>query len=396
VQDILISGAGLAGSTLGYWLARHGFTPTVVERAPALRAGGQGVDVREQAIEVAERMGIMGRIRSMATDVSGMRFVDAAGRDVARIETRAIQEKNATGEVEIMRGDLTKILYEATERDVEYLFDDSIRTIEQSDDGVTVAFEHGPTRRFDLVVGADGLHSTVRRLVFGPEDRFLRYMGHYAAFAETDPALGEDGWVTAYNEPGRLAAIYRSRNHAGAKAEVIFARREPLHYDYRDLDAQRRLLDEAFAGMGWRTAQLLAGARTDPDLYFDALAQVRMASWSAGRVTLVGDAGYCASPVSGSGARLAMVGAYRLAGELAGASDHRVAFRRYAQGHRALVDRAQRVGPNLRLLVPKTRFGRWMRNNLSRLPLGGMEGIMRRDRVAPLPDYASVRRGVRP
>jgi 2-polyprenyl-6-methoxyphenol hydroxylase-like FAD-dependent oxidoreductase len=211
-------------------------------------------------------MGIMDQIRSMATDVSGMRFVNAAGRDVARIDTRAIQEKNATGEVGIMRGDLARIVYEATDRDVEYLFYDSIRTIEQSDDSVTATFEHSPTRRFDLVVGADGLHSTVRRLVFGPEDRFLHYMGHYAAFAETDPALGEDGWVTGYNEPGRLAAIYRSRNHAGAKAEVIFARREPLRYDYRDLDAQRRLLDEAFAGMGWRTARLLAAARTDPDL----------------------------------------------------------------------------------------------------------------------------------
>jgi 2-polyprenyl-6-methoxyphenol hydroxylase-like FAD-dependent oxidoreductase len=367
----------------------------VVERASGLRAGGQGVDVREQAIEVAERMGIMEQIRSLATDVSGMRFVNAAGRDVARIDTRAIQEKNATGEVEIMRGDLARIVYEATDRNVDYVFGDSIRTLEQSDDGVTATFEHAPTRRFDLVVGADGLHSTVRRLVFGPEDRFLRYMGHYAAFAETDPALGEDGWVTAYNEPGRLAAIYRSRNHAGAKAEVVFARREPLRYDYKDLDAQRRLLDEAFAGMGWRTAELLAAARTDPDLYFDALAQVRMESWSAGRVTLVGDAGYCASPVSGAGARLAMVGAYRLAGELAIALDHRVAFPRYEQGHREQVAQAQRVGPNLRLLVPKTRFGRWVRNGVTRLPLAGMEGILRADRAAPLPDYTPIRQGAR-
>lgn len=281
-ERILISGASIAGQTLAYWLARHGFRPTVVERAPGLRAGGNGVDVREQAIQVAERMGIMPRIRAAATDITGMAFVNAADRRLARIDMQAIQRKHATGEVEIMRGDLTAILHEVTENDVEDVFGDSIRTLEQTGDGVAVSFEHGPARRFDLVVGADGLHSTVRQLAFGPESRFLKHKGHYFAFAKADPALGEKRWITAYNEPGRMAGVYRSGNHTGAKVNFMFRRPEPLTCDHRDIEQQKRLLSEAFGDVSsWRVPELLAGALADPDFYFDALSQVRMPSWSS-------------------------------------------------------------------------------------------------------------------
>jgi hypothetical protein len=241
----------------------------VVERAPARRAGGNGVDVRGQAIELAERM-------------------------------QAIQRKYGSGEVEIMRGDLASILYDATRADVEYVFDESIRAIEQQDDGVTVAFERGPTRRFDLVVGADGIHSVVRGLAFGPESQFVHHLGHYAVFADADPALGADRFMTLYNLPGRMAGIYRSGNHTGAKAYFLFRRPEPEPFDHRDVEQQKRRLSDAFADVSsWRVPQLLAGALADPDFYFDALSQVRMPSWSAGRVALVGDAAHCSSPVTG-------------------------------------------------------------------------------------------------
>jgi 2-polyprenyl-6-methoxyphenol hydroxylase-like FAD-dependent oxidoreductase len=390
---ILISGASIAGQTLAYWLARYGFRPTVVERAPRLRMGGNGVDVREKAIEVVERMGIMPQIRAAAADVIGMSFVNAANRSVARIDMQAIQRKHASGEVEIMRGDLVAILYEVTKNDVEYVFDDSIRTLEQTGDGVSVSFERSPTRQFDLVIGADGMHSTVRHLAFGPESQFIRYMEHYFAFADADPALGEDHWMTVYNLPGKMAGVYRSGNHAGAKAYFMFRRPEPLKYYHRDIEQQKRLLSEAFAGVSsWRVQELLAGALADPDFYFDALSQVRMPSWSSGRVALVGDAAYCASPASGAGAMLALIGAYRLAGELAAAAgDHRVAFRRYEEGCLEIVRRMQKVGPNVSLMVPKSRIGMWARNTVARLPLlesmAGMERILQPKQTEPLPDY---------
>ncbi|NUT49791.1 MAG: NAD(P)-binding protein [Saccharothrix sp.] len=382
-ERVLISGAGIAGLTLAHWLARQGFQPTVVERAAAPRSGGNGVDVRDNAVEVVERMGLMPRVRELATDVRGMKFVDAADRAVARVDTRDPDS------VEIMRGDLVALLREVT--DVEILFGDSIRGLEQDDDGVTATFEHAPTRRFNLVVGADGMHSAVRRLAFGPEERFVEHKGHYFAFADADASLGEDRWVTMFNTPGRMTGVHRSGNHAQAKAYFMF-RSAPLEYDHRDVVAHKRLVAEVFgADPAWRTRELLDSALADPDFYFDALAQVRMESWSRGRVALVGDAAWCASPASGAGAELALVGAYRLAGELAAADgDHRAAFARYDAGHRPLVDRKQRIGPNVRLMVPGTDGGRCVRDLVARLPLlkvmGAVERRMRD--VRPLPEYA--------
>jgi 2-polyprenyl-6-methoxyphenol hydroxylase-like FAD-dependent oxidoreductase len=362
-ERILISGASIAGLTLAHHLARHGYQPTVVERAPGLREGGNGVDVRDQAIEVVRRMGILPQVKAAAADVLGMKFVDADDRCVARIDTRE------PGAVEIMRGDLVALLHEAT-GPVEYLFGDSIRQLDQDDDGVTVSFEHAATRRFDLVVGADGMHSTVRRLAFGPEAAFIRHKDHYFAFADADSGLAENRWVTMYNAPGKMAGIYRSGNHAQAKAYLVF-RSGVLNYDHRDIAQHKRLVSDAFAGeSSWRTRELLAAALADPDFYFDSLSQVHLDSWSTGRVVLTGDAAWCASPASGAGAELALVGAYGLVSELAAVDgDHRIAFPRYQAGHRALVDAKQRIGLNVALMVPKTATGRRVRNTLARLPL---------------------------
>lgn len=380
-QRVLISGASIAGLTLAYWLARHGFRPTVVERAPGLRAGGQGVDIRDNAIEVIERMGIMDRVRSAAADVVGMRFVDAGGREIAGVDIQRMKEKSGSGEVEIMRGDLVRMLYETTGDSVEYLFGDSIHTLAEDDTGVTVTFASGADRRFDLVIGADGLHSAVRRLAFGPESEFVHHLDHYFAFANAEAALGPDRWVTVFNRPGRMAGIYRSGAHSQAKAYFI-VRSPRLDIDTRDTESARRLLSATFANeSAWHVRELLNSALGDPELYFDSLAQVHMRSWSRGRVALVGDAAYCASPASGAGAELAIVGAYRLAHELAAADGaHELAFDRYLKSHRALVDRKQQIGPNLRLMVPKSRIGMAVRNTITRLPLleslAGMERIM--------------------
>ncbi|MEV0706468.1 FAD-dependent monooxygenase [Nocardia aurea] len=399
-ERILISGAGIAGLASAYWLARHGFRPTVIESAPELRTGGQGVDIRDTAIEVAHRMGIMARIRESATDVMGIRFVGADGRDRARIDMQGIKDKLGSAEVEILRSDLIRILHKLSADTVEYIFGDAIQTLGQDEHGVDVTFAHRAAGRFDLVIGADGLHSAVRRMAFGPEAEFVRYMNHYFAFGDTDAALGPDRWVTMFNTPGRMVGIYRSGKHPQAKAYLMF-RSPPLDVDLRDRTAARALLSAEFDGeTTWHTTELLAGILADPNVYVDALAQVRMDSWSIGRTALIGDAAHCPSPVSGAGAELALVGAYTLAGELAErASEHRTAFRRYEQIHRPLVHRKQQVGPNLRLMVPKTRLGIAVRNSIARLPLlesmAGMERLMAPAATGPLPDYGEDERVTR-
>jgi 2-polyprenyl-6-methoxyphenol hydroxylase-like FAD-dependent oxidoreductase len=386
-ERILISGASIAGLTLAHWLARHGFEPIVVERAATLRTGGNGVDVRGHAHEVAARMGIMPRVRELAADVRGVKFVNAADRAVARVDMRALDPNS----VEIMRGDLVALLHEAS--GVQILFGDSIQGLRQDEDGVNVTFEKAPARRFDLVVGADGMHSHVRRLGFGAEKEFIRHKDHYFAFANADAALGEDRWVTMFNTPGRMAGIYRSGNHAQAKAYFAF-RSAPLDYDHRDPSMHKQLVSDAFEGQtSWRTRELLNSALADPDFYFDACAQVHMTSWSAGRVVLVGDAAWCPSPASGAGAELAMVGAYRLAGELAAAEGrHQLAFARYAAALRPLVAAKQQIGPNLRLMIPRTEAGRLIRNALTHLPLikaaSAVERRVQARNARPLPQYA--------
>jgi 2-polyprenyl-6-methoxyphenol hydroxylase-like FAD-dependent oxidoreductase len=386
-ERILISGASIAGLTLAYWLGRHGFQPVVVERAAAPRPGGNGVDVRGHARDVVQRMGILPRVRELTTDVRGIKFVDADDRAVARVATQDMDP----GTVEIMRGDLVALLHEVT--GAEILSGDSIHGLEQDDDGVNVTFENAPAARFGLVIGADGMHSHVRRLVFGPEEEFVRHKGLYFAFADADASLGEDRWVTMFNTPGRMAGIYRSGNHAQAKAYLAY-RSAPMGYDHQDPSVHKRLVGDAFADQkSWRTRELLDSALADPDFYFDACAQVHMASWSAGRVVLAGDAAWCPSPAAGAGAELALVGAYRLAGELAVAGgDHRLAFTRYAAALRPLVTARQRIGANIRLMVPRTETGRRVRNAVARLPLLRAANAMGRYTQArnarPLPDYA--------
>jgi 2-polyprenyl-6-methoxyphenol hydroxylase-like FAD-dependent oxidoreductase len=341
-RNVLISGASIAGPALAFWLKRYGFSPTIVEKAPALREGGQAIDVLGTATEVVRRMGLLDRVHEMSTGKRGTSYVDAAGKARASISSETFNGVGANGDTEIQRGDLARLLYEATRDDVEYLFGDSITALVQDDNGVLVSFEHAAPRMFDLVIGADGAHSHTRTLAFGPEADFARHMGYYISIYTIPNFLELDRWELDYNTPGAIAGAYSARENTEAKAIFAWAS-DPIDYDYRDAAQQKKIVADTFAGQGWQVPELLAHLDDAPDFYFDAMIQIHMDTWHTGRIALVGDAGYCASPLSGQGADLSLVGAYTLAGELAtAAGDHTVAFPVYEQRMRPMVEACQK------------------------------------------------------
>ncbi|MEV6202682.1 FAD-dependent monooxygenase [Streptomyces sp. NPDC051771] len=377
-NEILISGAGIAGTALAYWLRKAGFAVTVVERAPEPRPGGQTVDLRGAGRTVVERMGLMDRVKAVTVDQRGLALVDGKGRITARVPADSFGGEGIVSEIEILRGDLARLLYEATLPDTEYLFDDTITGIDQESDpdAVTVTFEKAPPRRFALVVGADGTHSVVRSLAFGPERDLAHPIGLYTAwFTALDDDLDLDGWYLMHNAPGGLVASARPGRLPGEIKAGFSFRSPPLTYDRRDVEAQREIVARRFAGVGWETPRLLRAMRTAPDFFFETMAQVRLDGWSRGRVALLGDAGYCATPLTGLGTSLALVGAYVLAGELAAARGaHETAFRRYDTVMRPYVTQAQELPPGGAAgFAPTGRLGIRMRDlsmrSMTRWPL---------------------------
>lgn len=359
---VLVSGASIAGPALAYWLHRYGYTVTVVEKAPALRPGGQAVDFKgDTHRQVLERMGILEEVQRRQTGKTDMVIVDDHSRRLA-----TIPGEFTGGDVEILRGDLATLLYDRTTGDSEYLFGDSITTLTQTDPGVEVTFEHAVPRTFDLVIGADGIHSNVRRLAFGPEERFVRFLGHYYAvvgvYGATDGARDAAAPSTRretglmYNVPGRLAWV------GGPKAPnmYVFASQQ-LVYDRNDIAQQKRIVAEAFAGIGWQVPRMLQRLPDAPEFYLDSISKVEMDRYTTGRVALIGDAAY-GNTLGGFGTGLALVGAYVLAGELAAAGgDHHAAFARYNdQMHQyAKIARKGNAGP---FLAPPTQARIRLRN----------------------------------
>jgi 2-polyprenyl-6-methoxyphenol hydroxylase-like FAD-dependent oxidoreductase len=368
-QTILISGAGIAGPTLAYWLKRYGFTPTVVERSPALRAGGFPIDVRDTAVEIAKRMGIWSDLQQKRTTLDELSFVDARKRisGINVLTLRKMLDLDSTW-AEVLRGDLTETVYEATKNEVEYIFGDSVQAIAQNDDGVDVTFASGGTRRFDLVAGADGLHSLVRTLTFGDEAQFEWYCGYQVAVFTTDNYLGLDhANMLIYGIPGKQVMVRSSRGNKDLGACFMFKQPTKLRYDRSDLEQQKQLLADVFADQAWEIPILLEKMRAASDLYFDPVSQIRMESWSHGRVVLLGDAAHCPALLTGQGSTLAMMGAYILAGELQTASgDHCQAFQQYEQAFRPVISKEQKkIKAGGDFLVPATSLSLWMRNHLS-------------------------------
>jgi len=357
---VLISGAGIAGPALASWLTRNGYRVVVAEVADGIRPGGQTVDLRGAGADVVQRMGLLAEMERRALFQRGIAWVAADGSRRAEMPVTAFDGNGPVSKLEILRGDLVAVLYEATRDACEYRFGTRIAALTEHDGGVDVTFADGSSMQADLVVGADGPHSAVRRLVFGPEEEFVRPLGGYNAWFTAPDTVGLDGWYLAFQAAGGLHASMRpSHDPTQAKASLSF-RSDPLVYDRRDVEAQRRLLRERFSGAGWHCDALLDAADVADDFYFDSFAQVHMPSWSTQRVVLVGDAGYCASPLSGMGTSLALVGAYLLAGELGPAGDGLTgdrltrALAGYHRQMRPYVERCQHLSNTLDRYAPMT------------------------------------------
>ncbi|OMC40633.1 FAD-binding protein [Mycobacterium sp. IS-1264] len=342
MTDILVSGASVAGTTAAYWLTHHGYSVTVVERHPGLRPGGQAVDVRGPALSVLERMALRAAADHRRTRIRGASVVDRDGNELSQdTESTPTGGLIANPDIELLRDDLVELLYEATQLNTEYVFDDSIVALEDDGASVAVTFERAAARSFDLVIGADGLHSNVRRLAFGPEEQFIERLGTHAAIFTVPNFLDLDYWQRWHYGDSTMVGVYSARDNSEARAMVGFM--EPdLRIDYRDTEAQLAELERRMADDGWVRPQLLEYMRSAPDFYFDEMAQIKMDRWSKGRVALVGDAGYCCSPLSGQGTSVALLGAYVLAGELAAAGeDYELGFSNYHKEFHDYVKRNQ-------------------------------------------------------
>lgn len=348
---VLVSGASVAGLTAAYWLDRLGFEVTVVERSAGLRPGGQALDVRGPALEVARRMGVLADFRKRTTQLRGMSMVDDSGTEIYRTTERTLTGGRLDSEdLELLRDDLVDILHKACGAGVRFVFGDWITDLRQDEHGTDVEFENAAPTRFDAVIGADGAHSGTRRLVFGPEEPFLRYMGGYVAIMTIPNFLGLDRWQTFSMGGGNAGAGLIGLDGSGtARAYLGFESEEPIEFDYRDENAQKQLLAERCSGLGWVVPQIIdhmTGSASG--FHFDARIQVIMEHWTKGRVALVGDAGHAVSLTTGQGASMAMVGAYVLAGEIAASgADLAAGITRYEDELRDYVLRNQAAARKL-------------------------------------------------
>lgn len=343
---VLVAGASIAGPALAHWLRRRGAEVTVVERAPELRPGGQAVDARGVAKEVIRRMGLDVAVRAACTDTAGAYTVDVDGNVLETFRSDDDGGDGYIADIEILRGDLSQVLYDDTRDGVEYAFGDRVAELTQDADGVDVVFAGGDRRRFDVVVGADGLHSGLRAMVFGPHERFVRHLGLVLAFYSVPNEFGLDRWLIDYRhrESGRSALLRPIQDATRAMAMFSFPAAD-FDVDHRDVAAQKTLLCERMAGMGWLAPRILSHVDDTPDFYLDQVAQVVMDRWSNGRVGLFGDAAFSSSPMSGGGTGLALVGAYVLAGELAAAGwDPQAGFASYEARMRSFVEANQEIG----------------------------------------------------
>lgn len=367
-MKIAINGAGIAGPTLAYWLHRYGHEPVLIERMPLLRSGGYIIDFWGPGYEVASMMGILPRLHESGYEVDDVRFVDGKGRQRGGFSTDAIKRPLSGRFVSLRRSDLATAIYAALDGKVETIFGDSIETINDDPAGVHVCFGHHGERAFDIVVGADGLHSRVRELQFGPERQFETYLGYNAAaFEVLDYPLRDELTYVSHAEPGRQVSRFSMRD---GRTLFLFVYIDSATTGIPVTNTGRKAaLRSAFGDAGWECPQILKQMDDVEEIYFDRVSQIQMPSWIKGRTALVGDAAACVSLLAGEGSGLAMSEAYVLAGELARAPDNPIAgLVRYQTRMMPLLrDKQQSARRFASSFVPKTAFGITARNILSSL-----------------------------
>lgn len=367
-MKILIVGAGVAGPTLAYWLNHYGFEVTLVEKAPALRTGGYIIDFWGAGFEIADRMGLVEEIRSKGYLVEEVRVVNGAGKRIAGFPAEAFAKVTRGRYLSIPRSELAAAIFRKSEGKIEARFGESIEQIEQNRRNARVVFTGGLEREFDIVIGADGLHSQVRQLVFGPQSNFEKYLGYMVAgFQAKGYGLRDELAYVMYSEVGQQIARFSLRDDM---TMFLFSWSDPSGEVPDSPQSQKALLRKRFAASGWESKQILDALDETADLYFDRVSQIHMPPeqglWSRGRATLTGDAAFCVSFLAGQGTALAMVAAYVVAGELHRAKgDYAVAFDRYQRLFGPFVLKKQKAALRFAgAFAPKSKFSMFLRNRI--------------------------------
>lgn len=366
-MSILISGAGIAGPTLAYWLSHYGFRPTLVESAPHLRTGGYIIDFWGVGFDVADKMGLAPQLKSDGYSVEEVRLVGGDGHRIGGFNAKIFARAAGGRYTSLPRGALAEALFRALPDSVETLFGDELTGLSSDTRGVTAAFKHSGTRTFDLVIGAGGLHSKVRSLAFGAETRFTRYLGYkVAAFEAPDYPHRDELVYVAHATPGRQAARFSLKG--GGTLVLLVMADDRIGVPETD-DERRVYLRDRFEDGGWECREMMEAMDACSNVYFDNASQIHAPSWSKDRIALVGDAAACPSLLAGEGAGLAMAEAYVLAGELHRAGgDHFVAFQRYEQLLRPFLERKQKAARRFAAsFAPRTAFGIALRNMVTRM-----------------------------
>jgi 2-polyprenyl-6-methoxyphenol hydroxylase-like FAD-dependent oxidoreductase len=368
VKNVLISGASIAGPALALWLTHYGIKATVVEKASSLRGGGYPIDIRGTALDAVERMGLYEQMRAKHVDTQHLTFVDEHGEVIAKLNPEALTGGVKGKDVEIRRGDIGTILYAATQDKVNYKFNDSIASLNENADCVNVTFVSGDSGVYDIVIGADGLHSNTRSLIFGHESQFEKYIGRCFAGFTIQNTFGLDRGALSYTMVGKSATLYAAKHSDRAHAFLSFSYPTSPFKKRISEEDKRNLTANAFKGVNdWIVPQMVEEMRKADDLFFDSVSQIYMPTWSRGRIVLAGDAAHATSFASGQGSSMALVGAYVLAGEIATKPTYTSAFEAYEKLARPFVEMNQAlVKVGISILQPNTPEELKARNDLLR------------------------------